>query len=129
MYLTAADATERIQKYNLEADLTDPFVMMASDQLDYLMGGFVGAKYDHLQHPAFPRNVTLPGDTEGVVPERVLDWVALTAYELFEDHEPHVKSERVKNISEVFVRGRHSQPSRFKKTLLRPYRVRSVKTV
>lgn len=127
MYLTAEQATARIAEYNLEGPVTEAFVELATDELEFMHAGWIGTKYDPDQDLSFPRSVTVAGDTEGVVPERILNWVAITAYQLQEDDEPAVRAERVKNISEQFVRGREAQPSRIKKRLLRPYRVRSVR--
>lgn len=51
---------------------------LASDAVD-ASGPFTGLRYVADQERAFPRTHLLPGDTENVVPERVLDAVALLA--------------------------------------------------
>ena len=43
------------------------------------MGPFIGTRYAENQVNDFPRSVTLEGDTEGAIPEVVLDFVALRA--------------------------------------------------
>ena len=46
------------------------------------MGPFIGTRYNPTQPNDFPRSITLEGDTEGVVPEAVMDFVALRAASL-----------------------------------------------
>ena len=46
------------------------------------MGPFIGTRYAENQPDDFPRSITLEGDAEGVVPEVVLDFVALRAASL-----------------------------------------------
>lgn len=120
-YLTATDAQSRLAAYSITATPTEMQLILASDELDR-KGGFIGERYSETQLRAFPRTETVSGDTEGVVPDRVLDWVAITAYELSELDEPPVKHERIESLSITFTRGRRSQPWRFKRFLLSDYR-------
>lgn len=46
------------------------------------MGPFIGTRYSSTQPDDFPRSITLEGDTEGVVPEAVMDFIALRAASL-----------------------------------------------
>jgi hypothetical protein len=82
-YLNAGQARDRLSsRFGITADPKDGDLDAASDELD-ARGPFIGEKYaPSTQARAFPRDVTVLGDTAGVVPERVLDWVALRAYQL-----------------------------------------------
>ncbi|PLS86469.1 MAG: hypothetical protein CYG60_07100 [Actinobacteria bacterium] len=121
-YLTPTDAIARLAAYGIDGSPTGAELRLASDDLDRL-GRFVGEKADPAQHRAFPRDVTVQDDPPGVVPPRVLDWVALTAYQLSEEDEPPVTSERVDNLNVAYGgRGKRSKASRLKKRLLFGYR-------
>lgn len=120
-YITSEAARLRLLEYSITATPTLEELRMASDSLD-IQGEFIGERYSATQKREFPRTVTVDGDTENVVPQRILDWVALTAFELQEDDDPPVKHERIESLSTTFTRGRRSQPDRFKKFLLRDYR-------
>lgn len=78
-YLTSAEAQSRLSsRYGLTVALLAAHVEMAHDALS-AGRPFIGAPYVYTQPDDFPRNVTLKGDTEGVVPTVVLDYVALYA--------------------------------------------------
>ncbi len=127
-YLTPEQATTRLSQYSIVATPTAKELELASDRLD-LLGAFIGAKYAEGQVRAFPRTATVVGDTEGEVPSKVLDWVAITAYELQEEDEPPVKHERISSLSVTYTRGRINRPTRVKRDLLRAYRIRSIITI
>lgn len=120
-YLTAADAQQRLSRYNIVGSPSQADLEIASDDLD-LSGSFVGDRLDPVQHREFPRSATVRGDVAGAVPERVLDWVALRAYQHSEDDEPPVLSERVSSIGVSYARGKRSRPERLMANLLRSYR-------
>jgi hypothetical protein len=72
-YLTRAQYATRTG--TPEADAPSEYELrLASDAVD-AMGPYIGRRYSDTQERAFPRSITLPGDTEGAVPERVLDAV------------------------------------------------------
>lgn len=120
-YLTPALARDRLARFDITATPSQVELDIASDNLD-LLGGFVGLKYDPAQHRAFPRSVAVRDDAAGSVPAAILDWVALTAYELSVEDEPGIKSESIDEIAVSYDRGKKSRISRLKKNLLRPYR-------
>ena len=72
-YLTRAQYATRTGTAEANAP-TDYELRLASDAVDD-SGPFIGLRYTSTQERSFPRNITLPGDTENVVPERVLDAV------------------------------------------------------
>jgi hypothetical protein len=107
----------------LTATPTAAVLLIASDHLD-LKGPFIGCLLDEAQHRAFPRNVAVQDDPEGEIPDRVLDWVALRAYQLSRADEPGVKSEKVDSLSAAYTRGKRSRPDRLMRNLLKLYRLR-----
>lgn len=122
-YLTAEQAAQRLyDRYNINAELVQADVDIASYALDD-MGPFVGNKYvdDGTQVEAFPRTTTVVGDTEGVAPERVLDWVALKAYELATNEAPPVKSESAGRVSVTYELPKVSQNQKRMYRLIAPY--------
>lgn len=120
-YLTAADAKTRLSRYNVVGSPSAADLEAASDDLD-LVGRFVGDRLDPAQHREFPRSVAIQDDVPGSVPPRVLDWVALRAYQLSEDDEPPVLAEKVSSISVRYARGKKGRVERLMANLLRHYR-------
>ncbi len=120
-YLTAADAQTRLGRYNITGSPSQADLEAASDDLA-LLGRFVGEKLDPAQHRQFPRSVAVADDAAGAVPGRVLDWVALGAYQYSEDDEPPVLAEKVSSISVRYARGKKGRVERLMKNLLRSYR-------
>lgn len=120
-YLTAADAQKRLSRYNIAGSPIAADLEIASDDLD-LAGGFVGEKLDPAQHRQFPRGIAVQDDPVGQVPPRVLDWVALRAYQLSEDDEAPVLSEKVSSISVSYARPKRARVERLMANLLSPYR-------
>ena len=120
-YLTPEEAADRLTEYGLEpAEVLATELQVVSNDLDR-EHTFVGERYVEGQLREFPRNITLPGDTDNAVPSDVLDWVAITAYELHNDDEAPVKQERIDTVTTAWTRGVKSRASRLKKNLLRPY--------
>lgn len=119
-YLTPEEAEARLATYTVEATPTVMELTIASDMLD--RRSFIGGPYSEVQERAFPRSETVPGDTENVVPDRVLDWVALTAYQLQEEDEPPIRSEGISTINTTYTRGLRSRVERLKRHLLMDYR-------
>ncbi len=127
-YLTAPAARERLSnRFGITANPLDGDLDAASDELD-ARGPFLGERYaSNEQARAFPRSVTAPGDTVGVVPERVLDWVALRAYQLGQEDLPPVSGEAVLDDQVRYARPKKSRVERLMKSLLVPYRRGSVR--
>jgi hypothetical protein len=90
---------------------------------------FVGNPWSESQPRAFPRTVTITGDTENTVPDRILDWVALTAYQLQEEDEPPIRHERISSLSSTYTRGLRSRAERLKRYLLQDYRQSSANPI
>lgn len=120
-YLTPTEAVTRLSNYRITAPPNEMELQLASDEIDQ-RGGWIGLPYDSAQLRAFPRNVTVQDDVAGATPSRVLDWVALRAYQLSEDDEPDVASEKVDTISQSYAKPKKSRVSRLMKPLLKPYR-------
>lgn len=120
-YLTTTQANARLALYSITTALTAKELERASDALD-LEGDFVGYPYADDQLRAFPRDVEIRDDVAGVVPDAILDWVALTAYQLHKADEPPVKSERLGKLGQTYTRGKKSRIYRLKRNLLRLYR-------
>lgn len=123
-YLSAAEAQARLWgRYKIEADIAPGDIEVASDELD-AMAPFIDYRYSYdtaLQTRQFPRGVTLAGDTENEVPERILDWVALRAYQLSSDEEPATISESIGGVSVTYAGPKPSQTERRMAGLLSPY--------
>ena len=120
-YLTPAEAEARLSRHKIVGSPLAADLEIASDDLDGL-GRFVGEKLNPAQHREFPRTVAVQDDVAGSVPSRVLDWVALRAYQHSEDDEPPVLSERISSIGVNYARGKVSRTSRLMANLLRFYR-------
>ncbi len=123
-YLTPQAAQTRLAAYSITATPTPKELELASDDLDLMGPRFLGTKYTTdltVQMRQFPRSITLPGDTPGVVPEKVLDWVSMKAYGYQIDDEPPVKLERIEDIAQTYTRGKRSRLDRLMDNLLKPY--------
>ncbi len=121
-YLTPEQATPRLAAYSITATPTPAELSLASDDLDYNRGPFVGTRYAPTQLREFPRDPFVRDDPAGLVPGAVLDWVALRAYQLQIDDEPNVQKERVDTIAIDYTgRGKRSRLSRLMDNLLKPY--------
>lgn len=119
-YLSPTEAATRLGSYGLESEVLAVELQIVSNDLDR-EHTFVGERYADGQEREFPRNITLAGDTEGQIPSDVLDWLAITAYQLHNDDEAPIKQERVDTITTAWTRGVRSRSDRLKKNLLRPY--------
>src|SRR5215207_3076663 len=113
-YLTPSEAQARLVLYSIDATPTAKELELASNRLD-LMGGFLGLKAQEDQLRAFPRTYVYLDDVEGDVPTAILDWVALTAYQLSQDDEPPIITERIDTISQQYTRGLRSRVDRMKR--------------
>lgn len=123
-YLTATQAQARLGKYGESGEVTAGDLAIASDAVDS-MGPFKGARLDKDQTRAFPRDEIRSGDTEGVVPDSVLDAVALLALSEADDETGvTIKSESVLDKSVTYAAPVRSRSSRRVNALLSPYRRR-----
>lgn len=128
-YLTTDQARARLADFGIAPPEAQPFagdLRAASDELDS-MAPFLGVLRDPLQHREWPRVVRLddlekPAD---YVPDAVLDWVALRAYQLSTDEEPAVKSEGAGRVSVTYLHGKFSQTEKRMSGLLDPYLLRT----
>lgn len=120
-YLTADMAEARLfERYGIESEIFVGDLVIASRELD--ARPLVGEAYDATaQSLAFPRSYTVPGDEAGMVPEAILDWVALRAYQLATEDEPAVASESAGRVSVSYFRPKISQLERRMRRLLAPY--------
>jgi len=120
-YLTPNQAEARLwADHGIEAELTAGELRIASRELD--SKPLTGTAYDPVsQSLEFPRSITVPGDEVGVVPEAILDWVALRAYQLATEDEPAVSSESAGRVSVSYFRPKVSQLERKMRRLLAPY--------
>ena len=128
-YLTTQQATTRLAAYEIQAAPSEVELRIASDDLDLREGPFVADRLGPAQVREFPRSATVRDDVAGSVPAQVLDWVALRAYQLSEDDEPAVLSEKVSSISVRYARGKKGRVERLMANLLRPYRARRARSV
>ena len=129
-YLTTTDAQNRLStRFDIGSPaLTGGDVDSASDDLD-AMGPFVGARHTSGQARQFPRSVTLTGDAAGVVPDRILDWVALRAYQLATEDRPAIVSEGVLADRVKYARSKKGRVERLMASLLKPYKRGGVRIV
>jgi hypothetical protein len=96
-YLGVSEAAARLWgNYGIGSELNAGDLRAASSELDS-MGPWIGRKFDYNQLLSFPRSINLDNTTNdlGVVPEDILDAVALLAYHSSEDIGPGVTSESV----------------------------------
>ncbi len=122
-YLTSSEAQMRLTNLELDAYPAQGLLDVASRRLDSL-GPFVGNRLDPDQPLAFPRDVTLKGDTEGEVPAGILDFVALEAFRLSQDDDATVQSLSlggIGGISTTFARPAASREERIQRGLLHRY--------
>jgi hypothetical protein len=114
-YLTADQIIDRLEdRFGLTAEVLDGDAAIASADLDKLP--FVGVKTDSTQAHEFPRY------PETEVPDAILDWVALRAYQLSVDDEAAVQSESAGKVSVSYFRAKRSQTERRMEALVGPYR-------
>ena len=129
-YLTKTEAEARLRdRYGVTASLFPGDLDVASDELDEA-GPFVGRKTAPNQEREWPRTGNLNEGVRGilnptVIPEAVLDWVALRALQLSTDEEPPVKSEGAGGVSVSYATAKLSQTSKRMEGLLRPYILRT----
>ena len=128
-YLTKAEAVSRLTDeetgYGLTPEeagvITGGDLRLASDQLDGL-APFVGRRTDTIQEREWPRDMLLlRPDSELTIPDAVLDWVALKALDLANEHEPGVRSESAGKVSVSYSEPKRSQLERRMAGLIEPY--------
>jgi hypothetical protein len=129
-YLTTDDAEERLwANYNIQADVRPGDVASASTELDRYEGPFIGAMRDLTggQVLAVPRDITPEGYATATddVPDEVLDWVALRAYELSREDEPPVTSRGLIGASVTYGRAAVPRTTRLMVGLLDAYQLKS----
>ena len=124
-YLTSSEASMRLSDFDLDGYPAQGLLNVASRRLDSL-GPFVGDRLDHDQVLAFPRDVTLDGDTPGEVPDAVKDFVALEAFRLSQDDDVTTQSASIGgNISMTFARPATSREERIQRRLIHRYLART----
>ncbi len=103
-YLSAPDAEARLfARFGLEVSLSAGDLDAASDEVDGA-GPFLGAPYTYPQARQFPRSHLRGADIAGVVPDAVLDFVALRAAHLAQaDPTVPVRSEGVGDVSVTYA--------------------------
>lgn len=122
-YLTSTQIQTRLtSRFELTATVSEGDADIASASLD-ASGPFIGAKLDEVQEGQFPRDTKPDGtaSTSTAVPESVLDWVALRAYQLATDEESAIQSESISDWRATYAAPKVSQTERRMENLLRPY--------
>ena len=121
--MTPTQAQERLASYGLSGTPLPNLLRVASDDLDH-RHTYIGAPLalPPVQYRAFPRTVDVQDDPPGAVPGRILDWVALRAYQLGNDDDAPVTSEKVDTLQEQFSRGKRSTQERLMEHLLTEYK-------
>lgn len=121
-YLTPEQAQTRLAAHGFDLLPLAAVVSIASDDLD-LKTPFIGKKLDPAtQHRQFPRDTTVQDDVAGTVPSRVLDWVALRAYQLTKQDDAPIIIEQVNKLSVRYEKGKRSNVARLMDNKLRPYK-------
>lgn len=115
-------ATRLTSRFAVTATITVGDADIASDDLDS-SGPFIGERQADGQERAFPRSISPDGtdNTNPAIPDAILDWVALRAYQLSTDEDPPVQSEAVIDRSLTFTSPKISQTEKRKERLLDPY--------
>jgi hypothetical protein len=122
-YLTHEDIVARLlARFQLEAEIAPADADIASFELDS-SGPFIGAKLDEAQPHQFPRDEAPDGtpSTSEDIPDAVLDWVSLRAYQLSSDEAPAVKQESAGRVSVTYADPKLSQSQNRMERLLVPY--------
>lgn len=122
-YLTNAQIQARLStRFSVSATITAGDADIASAELD-AAGPFIGEKQSTTQERAFPRSLNPDGseNTDPAIPEPVLDWVALRAFQLSEDEAPAVTSESALGFRASYANPKLSQSQARMIRLLAPY--------
>lgn len=125
-YLSPDDAAARLWgRYDIQVDLKSGDLYTATYELDSY-ARFIGERQADDQALAFPRTLNPDGtdNAEITVPDAVLDWVALRAYQLSVNEGPPVKSESVLDQSVTYAFASTSQTAKRMAGLLTPYLAR-----
>lgn len=120
-YLTPQEAHTRLLNYDIDVLPSPGFIAAATRALDSL-GPFIGNVWDEEQVLEFPRDQTLIADTEGEVPEAILDWVALQAVSLSENEAPPITSISLAEAGSVtYASPNYPRVARLQSNLLNNY--------
>lgn len=114
-----------MDRFGITATIAVADADISSDDLD-AEGPFIGEKLGGAaQARQFPRNENPDGsaNTSAVVPNAVLDWVALRAFQLSTDEGPAVKSEGAGGVSVSYAAPKVSQSEKRMERLLAPYQL------
>lgn len=129
-YLTIGAAYSRLSSsFNLDASgLSTALLSIASDEID-LKGPFLGTRYSSTQARAFPRSDVPDGETvDNTVPDVVLDYVALRAYQLSAEPEAAIKSRGVAGLSVSYAEPKIGRTEALLRGVLKALRRHQVKT-
>lgn len=121
-YITAIQAYDYLSQHGIDYLPDSGSLELASDALDN-SGPFRGLRYaGSAQVRAFPRTVTVAGDTIGQVPDRVKRWVALESYRLGTNDEPPITSINLTSAGSVtYASPKAPKAERLQGVLLSPY--------
>lgn len=122
-YLTNSEIATRLSsRFVITATITLGDADIASDDLD-AGGPFIGDPLVEGQGRAFPRDKSPDGadNTSTTIPDAILDWVALRAYQLSTDEGPAVKSEGAGGVSVTYADPKASATEKRMRRLLAPY--------
>lgn len=121
-YLTETEALERLAAYGIDDSPTQGDLLAASLELDS-MGPWAGETPED-QELQFPRlDAPLDEDDNPIIPEAILDAVALIAYSLYSDDEPPITSETFfGHHSVTYASPKEDQNARRVRALISPYR-------
>ena len=121
-YITPDGAQERLwTRYGLKSAINPGDTANATIELDTRSTEFIGDRDDPQQVLAFPRSTTVAGDLPGVVPERVLDWIALRAHQISKPATPPAIKEQVDTLAVQYTHGKQDRVDILMQDLLRPY--------
>lgn len=124
-YLDETEIAARLlSRFGITATIVPADADAASRELDS-MRPFIGWRFEldpTTQPLQFPRNIEPDlSDSDGTVPDAVLDAVSLLAYSYSADEGPPVKAEAAGGVSVTYVYAKPSLTMRRVEELLRPY--------
>ena len=121
-YLTDVAASIRLEEFGFDTEsvtVGSADLRIASDELD-AKAPFYGVRPEN-QERQFPRIDPETGEAAESIPDAILDWVSLRAYQLASDETPAVKSEGAGRVSVTYFSPKMGPVARRMATLLRPY--------
>jgi hypothetical protein len=124
-YLTASEIAARLaSRYNITATIAPADAEAASNELD-AMRPFIGWRFEldpTAQPRQFPRNIEPDlSESDGTIPDAILDTVALLAYAYELDEGPPVKQEGAGGASITYAYPKRNLANRRIEELMRPY--------